>query len=117
MGHRLRWQNGMDKPRLLLLDEPSLGLAPKLVDEVFDTVTALREAGVSRIVTHSTPASGLAPGAGGGSSIRRHMALAGPPATPVAAAAATMANMTRSLDFGIGSLSRGARRTGHRPPW
>jgi branched-chain amino acid transport system ATP-binding protein len=37
----------MGKPRLLLLDEPSLGLAPKLVDEVFDTVTALREAGVT----------------------------------------------------------------------
>jgi len=37
----------MGKPRLLLLDEPSLGLAPRLVDEVFDTVTALREAGVT----------------------------------------------------------------------
>ena len=37
----------MGTPRLLLLDEPSLGLAPKLVDEVFDTVTALREAGVT----------------------------------------------------------------------
>ncbi len=37
----------MGKPRLLLLDEPSLGLAPRLVDEVFDTVTALRDAGVT----------------------------------------------------------------------
>ncbi len=37
----------MSNPRLLLLDEPSLGLAPKLVDEVFDTVVRLRDAGVT----------------------------------------------------------------------
>ena len=37
----------MSNPRLLLLDEPSLGLAPKLVDEVFDTIVRLREAGVT----------------------------------------------------------------------
>jgi branched-chain amino acid transport system ATP-binding protein len=32
-------------PRLLLLDEPSLGLAPQLVDEVFAMITSLRESG------------------------------------------------------------------------
>ena len=37
----------MSNPKLLLLDEPSLGLAPKLVDEVFDTVVRLRDAGVT----------------------------------------------------------------------
>jgi branched-chain amino acid transport system ATP-binding protein len=37
----------MGRPRLLLLDEPSLGLAPKLVDEVFETIVKLREAGVT----------------------------------------------------------------------
>ncbi len=37
----------MSNPRLLLLDEPSLGLAPKLVDEVFETIVGLREAGVT----------------------------------------------------------------------
>ena len=35
----------MSKPRLLLLDEPSLGLAPKLVDEIFDLVSELRSQG------------------------------------------------------------------------
>ena len=34
-------------PRLLLLDEPSLGLAPKLVDAVFAALEALREEGVT----------------------------------------------------------------------
>lgn len=37
----------MGKPKVLLLDEPSLGLAPLLVKEVFRTVTRLREAGHS----------------------------------------------------------------------
>src|SRR5947209_2359956 len=33
----------MARPRLLLLDEPSLGLAPRLVDEVFAALARLRE--------------------------------------------------------------------------
>jgi branched-chain amino acid transport system ATP-binding protein len=34
-------------PDVLLLDEPSLGLAPKLVDVVFETLTQIREAGLA----------------------------------------------------------------------
>jgi len=34
-------------PKLLLLDEPSLGLAPKLVDLVFDALASIRERGVA----------------------------------------------------------------------
>jgi branched-chain amino acid transport system ATP-binding protein len=37
----------LSRPRLLLLDEPSLGLAPQLVDLVFDTIAALREEGLT----------------------------------------------------------------------
>jgi branched-chain amino acid transport system ATP-binding protein len=37
----------MSEPRLLILDEPSLGLSPKLVDEVLTAVAALRTAGRS----------------------------------------------------------------------
>jgi branched-chain amino acid transport system ATP-binding protein len=37
----------MARPRLLLLDEPSLGLAPLVVREIFSIVSALRSAGVS----------------------------------------------------------------------
>jgi len=35
------------KPKLLMLDEPSLGLAPKLVKEIFDTILKIRETGVT----------------------------------------------------------------------
>jgi branched-chain amino acid transport system permease protein len=37
----------LSRPRLLLLDEPSLGLAPLMVDLVFDVLAELREAGVT----------------------------------------------------------------------
>ena len=37
----------MLKPRLLLLDEPSLGLSPKLVDEVFTIIKNLHKSGVT----------------------------------------------------------------------
>ena len=35
------------RPKLMLLDEPSLGLAPNLVDQVFDTLRRINEQGVS----------------------------------------------------------------------
>ncbi|MAE00312.1 MAG: ABC transporter ATP-binding protein [SAR324 cluster bacterium] len=37
----------MSNPKLLMLDEPSLGLAPKLVDEVLDIVGKLKEKGIT----------------------------------------------------------------------
>jgi branched-chain amino acid transport system ATP-binding protein len=37
----------MSKPRLLMLDEPSLGLAPLIVREIFRIIASLRELGVS----------------------------------------------------------------------
>lgn len=37
----------MSRPRILMLDEPSLGLAPLLVDEVLDTVRKLKEEGLT----------------------------------------------------------------------
>jgi branched-chain amino acid transport system ATP-binding protein len=35
------------KPRLLLLDEPSLGLAPQMVDEVFSTIAEIHGEGTT----------------------------------------------------------------------
>lgn len=37
----------MSRPKLLLMDEPSLGLAPKLVSEVFRLISDLRELGMT----------------------------------------------------------------------
>jgi branched-chain amino acid transport system ATP-binding protein len=37
----------MSRPQILMLDEPSLGLAPKLVDEVLDTVRRLKAEGMT----------------------------------------------------------------------
>jgi branched-chain amino acid transport system ATP-binding protein len=37
----------MSNPKLLMLDEPSLGLAPLLVDEVLDTVRELKSSGMT----------------------------------------------------------------------
>jgi branched-chain amino acid transport system ATP-binding protein len=37
----------MSRPSLLMLDEPSLGLAPRLVAEIFELVAQLRETGVT----------------------------------------------------------------------
>ena len=37
----------MSKPRLLMLDEPSMGLAPILVAEIFDIIRSLHEAGTT----------------------------------------------------------------------
>jgi branched-chain amino acid transport system ATP-binding protein len=37
----------MAKPKLLMLDEPSWGVAPKLVTRIFDTIGAIRDRGVS----------------------------------------------------------------------
>ena len=37
----------MTEPRVLLLDEPSMGLAPVLVDQIFDTIRQLHDAGTT----------------------------------------------------------------------
>ena len=40
----------MSDPRLLMMDEPSLGLAPVLVDVVFDLIESLRDSGRTLLV-------------------------------------------------------------------
>jgi branched-chain amino acid transport system ATP-binding protein len=50
----------MARPRLMLLDEPSLGLAPRLVDGIFEIVTRLnREAGVAVLLVEQNAALAL----------------------------------------------------------
>ncbi len=49
----------MAKPRLLMLDEPSLGLAPRIVREVFRIVARLREMGVSILLIEQNARAAL----------------------------------------------------------
>jgi len=49
----------MARPRLLMLDEPSLGLAPLIVREIFRIVASLRETGVSILLVEQNARAAL----------------------------------------------------------
>ena len=49
----------MSRPRLLMLDEPSQGIMPKLVDEIFSAVQAIRATGVTIILVEQRLADSL----------------------------------------------------------
>ncbi len=49
----------MSEPSLLMLDEPSLGLAPILVDEMFDIIAEIRRAGVTVLLVEQHVAQAL----------------------------------------------------------
>jgi branched-chain amino acid transport system ATP-binding protein len=50
----------MSRPRLLLLDEPSLGLAPRVVQEVFDVVAEISKQGVTILLVEQNLHQALA---------------------------------------------------------
>jgi branched-chain amino acid transport system ATP-binding protein len=52
----------MARPRLLLMDEPSMGLAPALVDQVFDIIQTINRQGTTILVVeqNATVALGIA---------------------------------------------------------
>lgn len=49
----------MGKPRMVLLDEPSLGLAPQLIDTVFDLIAELRRNGLTILLVEQNVALAL----------------------------------------------------------
>jgi branched-chain amino acid transport system ATP-binding protein len=49
----------MAKPRLLLLDEPSMGLAPKLIKQIFDIVTEINEQGTTVLLVEQNDSQAL----------------------------------------------------------
>ncbi len=49
----------MGKPRLLMLDEPSLGLAPILVEEVFEVIQKIRKSGVTVLLVEQNAKKAL----------------------------------------------------------
>jgi len=50
----------MARPRVLLLDEPSLGLAPLIAEEVYERLTEIRRMGVTILVVEQNTAIALA---------------------------------------------------------
>ncbi|MDE2228732.1 MAG: ABC transporter ATP-binding protein [Alphaproteobacteria bacterium] len=50
----------MGRPRLLLLDEPSMGLAPMLVDEIFDVIIDLKATGITVLLVEQNAVAALA---------------------------------------------------------
>jgi branched-chain amino acid transport system ATP-binding protein len=49
----------MGEPTLLMLDEPSLGLAPLIVREIFRIIAALRDAGVAILLVEQNARAAL----------------------------------------------------------
>ena len=49
----------MGQPKLLILDEPSLGLAPRLVEEMFALIRSLREAGLTILLVEQNVVQSL----------------------------------------------------------
>jgi branched-chain amino acid transport system ATP-binding protein len=49
----------MSRPRLLMLDEPSLGLAPLVVRDIFRTIDALRKTGVTILLVEQNARAAL----------------------------------------------------------
>jgi branched-chain amino acid transport system ATP-binding protein len=50
----------MARPKLLLLDEPSMGLAPKIVEQILETIRAINQAGVTVLLVEQNAAMALA---------------------------------------------------------
>ena len=50
----------MAKPQLLLLDEPSMGLAPKIVEQILENIQAINKTGVTVLLVEQNAAMALA---------------------------------------------------------
>jgi branched-chain amino acid transport system ATP-binding protein len=49
----------MSRPRLLLLDEPSLGLAPQIVDTIFEIIRTINTSGTTILLVEQNAARAL----------------------------------------------------------
>ena len=69
----------MSKPVILVLDEPSLGLAPKLVSEIFVKIRELREAGLTVLMVEQNAYAALRIADFGYVMQNGHVVKSGPP--------------------------------------
>ena len=49
----------MARPRLIMMDEPSLGIAPRVAQTIFRTITELRDAGMTVLLIEQNARSAL----------------------------------------------------------
>ena len=50
----------MTRPKLLLLDEPSMGLAPKIVEQILETIRSINRDGVTVLLVEQNASMALA---------------------------------------------------------
>ena len=85
----------MADPKLLMLDEPSLGLAPLVVREVFRTIAQLRESGVSILLIEQNARAAL--------EVSDHGYVLETGAVALQGEAATLARDPRVIDTDLGA--------------
>src|SRR4029434_3512658 len=70
----------MGDPKLLLLDEPSLGLAPKLVMQIFDSIVAIAKSGITILLVEQNTRLALETAHAAHVLVTGEVALSGPSA-------------------------------------
>ncbi|MEY4975254.1 MAG: High-affinity branched-chain amino acid transport ATP-binding protein LivF, partial [Pseudomonadota bacterium] len=85
----------MSRPAVLMLDEPSLGLAPLIVKEIFAIIERLRQTGVTIVLVEQNARAALAVADHGYVLEMGEMALQGP--------ASALANDPRVIDTYLGN--------------
>jgi branched-chain amino acid transport system ATP-binding protein len=88
----------MSRPRLLMLDEPSLGLAPLVVRDIFRTIESLRQTGVTILLVEQNARAALEVADHGYVLEMGEIALQGP--------AAELAGDARVIDTYLGAAAR-----------
>ena len=88
----------MSRPTLLMLDEPSLGLAPLVVKEIFRTIEALRKTGVTTLLVEQNARAALETADYGYVLEMGEIALQG--------AASDLANDSRVIDTYLGAARK-----------
>ena len=94
----------MSKPQLLMLDEPSLGLAPLVVKEIFRIIESLRATGVTILLVEQNARAALEVADHGYVLEMGEIALEGP--------AAELANDPRVIDTYLGTSRKSAAGSG-----
>jgi branched-chain amino acid transport system ATP-binding protein len=92
----------MSKPRLLMLDEPSLGLAPLIVRDIFRTIDSLRQTGVTILLVEQNARAALEVADHGYVLEMGEIALQGP--------ARELAADPRLIDTYLGTAAQGERK-------